>query len=434
MEKTAIKIIQSLQKSGFETYFAGGCVRDILLKKEPKDYDIVTAAKPEQIEALLEHTIPIGKDFGVIMTIINGHKFEIATFREDSARSDGRRPHAISFSDAEQDAKRRDFTINGMFYDPITKKIIDFVGGQDDLHEKIIRFIGDPVKRIEEDHLRILRAVRFKNALEFRYHPQTFQAIKQHSALVQKVSAERVKDELNKIIGIPHALETFEDLDDTRILQYILPEVEKMKGVAQPLEYHQEGDVWTHSLLALESLSPKAPITLRWAVLLHDVGKPDTFKLKADRIHFDTHAERSGEISKTLLKRLAFSRKEIEEITWLVRHHMMMYAFADMTKSRKKYWYKNRWFKKLLRLMKADIAGSKPSNYDLYDNIVTDYKKITQEEEVKPLLMGKDLIKRFHLKPGPLIGEILAEIEKLQLAEKIHNKKEAWDVVKRMMG
>lgn len=433
MERTALTIVKKLQEAGYETYFAGGCVRDILLKREPQDYDIVTSAKPDKIEELLEHTIPVGKEFGIIMTIVNGHKFEIATFREDSEKSDGRRPHAISFSDAEKDAKRRDFTINGMFYDPVKKEVIDHVGGQNDLNERVIRFIGDAEKRIKEDHLRIIRAVRFKNALEFQYHPKTFQAIKKHSKLIKKVSAERLRDELNKIICIPHALETFEDLDDTRILEQILPEIGRMKGVAQPIKYHQEGDVWTHSLLALESLSPKAPVTLRWAVLLHDVGKPDTFKLKEDRIHFDSHAEVSGDMSKKILKRLAFSRKDIEEVNWLVRHHMMMSTFFDMTKSRKKHWYQNRLFKRLLRLMKADIAGSKPSNYELYDKIVDDYKHVIKEEEVKPLLMGKDLVKRFKLEPSPLIGEILMEIEKQQLAEKIHNKKEAWDIAKKII-
>lgn len=244
--KSAIEIVTTLQKAGHKAYFAGGCVRDMILKVEPKDYDIATSARPEEIEALFEKTIPVGKSFGVIFTHLNGHNFEIATFRSDSGYSDGRRPDAVIFTHAEEDAKRRDFTINGLFYDPIADEIHDFVGGRNDIENKLIRFIGTPHERILEDHLRIIRAIRFKNTLGFGYHPDTYHAIKKHAQLADKVSWERVRDELNKIISCGQAAVAFEDFQDTGVLPYILPELEECKGVAQPAEYHHEGDVLTH--------------------------------------------------------------------------------------------------------------------------------------------------------------------------------------------
>jgi len=244
MEKTSIKIVKTLRKAGYDAFWAGGCVRDILLMREPKDYDIVTNAKPDVIEDLLEHTIPIGKEFGVILAIVNGHHFEIATFRSDSGYSDGRRPDAVTFSHPEEDAKRRDFTINGLFYDPIKKQILDFVDGKRDIKDRLIRFIGDPHERILEDHLRIVRAIRFKTTLDFQYHPETYRAIKKHAALAAKVSSERLRDEFDKIMLDDNPVEGWEDMEDTGVLGYVMPELLELKGVAQPVEFHHEGDVW----------------------------------------------------------------------------------------------------------------------------------------------------------------------------------------------
>lgn len=433
MEKTALTIVKMLQDAGYETYFAGGCVRDILLKREPQDYDIVTAAKPDTIEDLLEKTIPIGKQFGVIMAIVDDHKFEIATFREDSTGSDGRRPHEIFFKSAKEDALRRDFTINGMFYDPVTKKTIDYVGGEDDIKEGVIRFIGTPEQRIKEDHLRMLRAIRFKNTFGFQYEPKTFQAIKKHSKLVSKLSSERVRDELNKIIQLKDVIDAFEDMDDLRVLDHILPEISAMKGVAQPKQYHQEGDVWTHSLLALKSLPKTASLNTRWAMLLHDVGKPQTYEMRGDRIHFDEHASVSADMSKKILRRLSFSNADIKEVCWIVSHHMMMGAFDEMTERRKLHWYHSPYFKNLLKVMRGDIMGSKPRNFDLYNSIKDDYRELIKKEQIKPLLTGKDLIKKFKLEPGPHLGELLKEVEKQHLEHKIHTKTEAYKVVEKLL-
>jgi len=433
LEKTALQIVKKLKDAGFETYFAGGCVRDIILKHEPQDYDIVTSAKPDEIEHILEHTIPIGKKFGVILSIKNHHQFEIATFRSDSTTSDGRRPAYITYTTARNDAMRRDFTINGMFYDPLTQNFLDYVGGKNDLHENIIRFIGDPEKRITEDHLRIMRAIRFRNKLQFQYHPKTYQALRKLGHLARKNSSERIRDELNKIIKLKNVNQAFTDLEDLGILHHILPEILNLKGVAQPLRYHQEGDVWDHTFKALHSVSTKAPLEVRWAVLLHDVGKPDTFKLKADRIHFDGHCSKSEEIAIKILKRLNFSRQFITNVAWIIKHHMMMIPLTKMTNRRKLHWYHHPQFNNLLRLCRADIMGTNPHDLRLYQKIRNDYLRMKKLKKNKPLLMGKDILRHFKISSGPMVGEILKHIEHLYLEEKIHNKKEALIIAKKWL-
>lgn len=442
MEQTAITIVKDLREAGYEAYFAGGCVRDILMKHEPNDYDIVTSAKPEEIEEVLkhDHIIPVGKQFGVILVIKNNHHFEIATFRSDSGYSDGRRPDYVTYASAEKDAFRRDFSVNGMFYDPVTEEIIDYVKGKNDLNEKIIRFIGNPETRIKEDNLRILRAIRFRNRFDFQFEPETYKSLQEFGALAKNVSQERIRDELNKIMKLKHVAKAFNDLEDLQILKHILPEVLAMKGVAQPTEYHQEGDVWEHTFKALSSVSTKAPLEVRWAVLLHDVGKPETFKVEADRIHFDGHAKISAEIAKTILKRLQFSTKFIANVYWLIEHHMMMLPFKNMTSRRKWFWYSKPQFNNLLRLCRADIKGSKPRDFSLYRFIRNDYLAMKKEMkkrkalEIKPLLQGRDLIKKFKMLPGPEMGKILAQVEHEHLEETIHTKKEAYELVEKMLN
>ncbi len=254
MKLTSIEIIKILRGAGFTAYWAGGCVRDMLLGIMPKDFDIATSARPADLKKLLKRIHPIGEKYGVVIAEHGGHHFEIATFRSDSGYSDGRRPDAVLFTNAEQDARRRDFTINALFYDPLEDKIFDYVGGQEDLKNKLVRFIGDPAERIKEDHLRIIRAIRFKNTFGFQYHPETYNALKTHAALSGKVSSERLRDELNKMIiheSFPHAVN---DMEDTGVLAEVLPEIQAMKGVAQPVEFHTEGDVYDHTLRALKAL------------------------------------------------------------------------------------------------------------------------------------------------------------------------------------
>ena len=423
MLPTALKIIKQLKKAGYEAYWAGGCVRDMLLSVKPKDFDIVTSAKPEEIEKVLERTIPVGKEFGVNLAIQDGHHFEVATFRSDSGYSDGRRPDFVTFSSAKEDAFRRDFTINGMFYDPIKDKVIDYVGGQKDLEAKLIRFIGDPNERINEDHLRILRAVRFKNQLGFQYEPATYQALCVHaSQVIDKVSKERVGDELNKMLLTQNAAKAFEDMEDIGMLKILLPELQKMKGVAQPFQYHHEGDVWTHTMQALASLPTTTPLPVRWATLLHDVGKTETFSLK-ERIRFDGHAGHSKKIAQEMLNRLRYPRRFIEEVCWLVEHHMMMVQLLEMPHGRRMRWFLDPWFLNLMEVFKADAQGTTPTDLKLYEKILTLYRESVENmpKEPEPLLKGEDIMKKLKLKPGKLVGEILTQLREKQLGGEITN-------------
>lgn len=434
MQKTSIKLVKILQAAGFKAYWAGGCVRDILLKekspdyaKDPQDYDIVTDAAPDQIEKLISKTVPIGKEFGVILAIEKGHNFEIATFRSDSGYSDGRRPDAVTFTKPEKDAKRRDFTINGLFYDPIAKKTYDFVEGEKDLDARLIRFIGDPHERIEEDHLRIIRAIRFKNTLDFQYHPETYKALKKHAYLADKVSGERIQAEFNKILKNANTTTALNDLEDTGVLKVLLPEVQKLKGVAQPHRYHGEGDVWEHTLAALKSLPDEAHLRLHWATLLHDIGKPTTFKMGPKRIRFDGHVEKGEELAEPILRRLKFPRKQMDDIIWLIKHHMMMKSLVEMNLGRQRHWFMHPLFPDLMGLFKADIEGSKPSNYSLYHEIERLYKETLKHipKDPRPLLPGEKVMAITGLPAGPAIGEILQELREKQLAKEIKTKAEA---------
>ncbi|OGJ43864.1 hypothetical protein A2974_02975 [Candidatus Peregrinibacteria bacterium RIFCSPLOWO2_01_FULL_48_20] len=426
MHKTAIAIVKTLQDAGHKAYFAGGSVRDMLLKKEAKDYDIATSALPDEIEKLFAETYAVGKNFGVIHVVENSHQFEIATFRSDSGTSDGRRPDAVMFTHAEEDAKRRDFTINGLFYDPVADEIHDFVGGRDDLTNKLIRFIGDPHERILEDHLRIIRAVRFKNTLGFGYHPDTYAALKKHAQLADKVSWERVRDELNKIILSRSAPVAFEDMQDTGILPYVLPELEACKGVAQPMQFHQEGDVWTHLMDALSALPEEASLLAHWAVIFHDIGKPETFKI-AERIRFDEHSERSAEIAERIMRRLHFSRQDIEHVSWAVRHHFMMEQLLDMPLGRQRHWFLDPRFPTLLLLFYADAAGTTPADLSLYNKVKVAYEECLRHfpERPKPLLTGEDVMQTLGLKAGPEVGKILDGLMEKQLSHEIKSREEA---------
>ena len=427
MKPTSIKIIQQLKDAGHQAFWAGGCVRDMLLGIEPKDFDIVTSANPDEIEDLLEKTIPIGKEFGVILAQQDDHDFEVATFRSDSGYSDGRRPDAIEFTNAEEDAKRRDFTINGMFYDPLTDEIHDFIGGQKDLDAKLIRFIGDPEERILEDHLRILRAVRFKNQFGFQYEPKTYDALVKHAALViENCSNERIADELNKIMMSGGAVEAFEDMEDIGVLKVLLPEIQNMKGCAQPYEYHQEGDVWDHTMLALKSLPETTQLPVRWAVLLHDVGKPDTFELE-ERIRFDGHVQRGKEIAHDILNRLRFPKRTVEEVKWLVEHHMMMMPLVEMPIGRKRHWFLHPYFLNLMAVFKADALGTIPSDLSLHDKILELYRETLEAmpKEPEPLLTGHEIMETLGLEPGEKVGEVLMQLREKQLAEELTTHEEA---------
>lgn len=433
MQKTSIEIVEKLKSHGFEAYWAGGTVRDMLLGQDPKDYDIVTSAKPEEIEEVLEHTIPIGKKFGVILAVKNGHHFEVATFRSDAGYSDGRRPDAVYFTHAEDDAMRRDFTINGMFYEPTEKKLLDFVGGENDLKEKTLRFIGNPEERIKEDNLRILRAIRFKNSLGLKYTPGTFEAIKENAYLLENISAERIHAEIDNMLLSLGRVEALRELDNAGILNLILPEVVKMKGVKQPEKYHKEGDVFEHTLLALNSLPKGASLELIWGVLLHDIGKPDTMTVD-DRIRFNSHAEVGAEMVFTIGKRLRFSKEFTTNVGWLVAHHMMAGDVLKMKSSRQAHWIHMPFFSELLELLKADTLGTKPKDLSLYHSL----KSMSDRKEellLKPerFLSGDDIMKVLGIDSGPEIGKLLDAVWHAQLEDKVKNRDEALSFVKKII-
>ena len=438
MKSTSLEIIEDLKKAGYEAYWAGGCVRDMLLGIQPKDFDIVTSAKPDDIERILEHTIPIGKQFGVILAIKNGHSFEIATFRSDAGYSDGRRPDAVEFTNAKEDALRRDFTINAMFYDPSTEEVMDYVEGQKDMRDKLVRFIGNPEERIKEDNLRILRAVRFKNEFDFQYHPDTYQAIKKHVQLVKNISPNRIADELNKMIMGKNAARAFEELFEIGALEIIMPELCRLKGLAQPLIYHQEGDVWDHSMQALSSLTDEdidsnplpaepASLALKWATVLHDIGKYETFAQDQERIRYNHHAEAGSETAKQILTRLHFPNKIIDRVYWLIHHHMMIVPLMEMPDGRRRHWFLEPGFEELLELNRADTVGTKPLDLSLYQKLKLLYRHEIAKLKLMPknLLKGEEIMKICNITEGQKVGEILKELRDLQLSHELKTKDEA---------
>src|SRR5215469_10754665 len=334
MKKFATTIVETLRQRGFQAYLAGGCVRDLLLQREPKDYDVATNATPRQVMEIFPQTYAVGAQFGVVLVPVpdqeppdegsfSAHPIEVATFRSDVGYSDGRHPDQVRFSqDPREDVARRDFTINGMMLDPVSGEVLDFVGGRNDLSAGIIRAIGEPEKRFAEDKLRMLRAVRFAAQFEYAIEPATFAAMTNRAEQIRVVSRERVRDELTRMLTEGDASRAFRLLDEGELLREVLPEISAMKGVEQPPEFHPEGDVFVHTLLLLEHLPRPCPPTLAWGALLHDVGKPPTFRVAPDRIRFDGHVDVGVKMAEEICRRLRFSNQDTEQIMALVQHHM----------------------------------------------------------------------------------------------------------------
>jgi putative nucleotidyltransferase with HDIG domain len=417
----ASRVVHALREKNHQAYFVGGCVRDLLLGGAPKDYDIATSATPDEVIALFPGSNLVGAHFGVVIV---SPSLEVATFRSDHAYMDGRRPQSVRFErDPRQDALRRDFTINALFLDPDTGEVLDFTGGQTDLAAKIIRAIGDPAQRFGEDHLRLLRAVRFAARLCFSIEPETFRAIREMAPLLLGVSAERVRDELSRILTEGHARRGFELLDSTGLLIQILPEVAAMKGVEQPPAYHPEGDVWTHTLLMLERLPAGVPVELALGVLLHDIGKPVTFRI-ADRIRFDGHVEAGVEIARRLLARLRYSNDEIGQAEALIANHMRFKDAPNMRESTLKRFLRLPGFEQHLELHRLDCLSSH-GNLENYDLVRTKLAQIPKHL-LKPerLIRGSDLIAAGY-KPGPQFARMLLMVEEAQLDSRIHTKMEA---------
>lgn len=427
-------VVMELRKAGHKAYCVGGCTRDMLMNIAPEEYDITTSATPEEVASIFSHTVPVGVSFGVILVLIGHYKFEVATFRREESYSDSRRPDIVTYSkDEEEDVLRRDFTINGMLYDPVEEEVIDYVGGMDDITGRIIRTIGDPAERFNEDKLRLMRAVRFAARYDFILEDKTYDALTNLAPEIIRVSEERIRDEVVKIISQNNPGAGLTLLRGSGILKHILPEVEEMSGVEQPPQFHPEGDVFVHTCLVLDNLykhtggavSPE----LAMAGLLHDVGKPCTFSV-SDRIRFNGHDKIGADMSRAICRRLKFSNKQIELIYQLVREHLKFKDVFRMKKSTLKRFIGMPDFEEHLVLHLSDCLASHGST-EAYDFIMDKFEEF-RDEEIKPapLLGGKDLIEMGYA-PGPLFSEILDYVEEAQLEGEITNRKEAEEIVSR---
>ncbi|MFZ0952204.1 MAG: CCA tRNA nucleotidyltransferase, partial [Candidatus Sulfotelmatobacter sp.] len=429
LKEFAISIIQTLRQQGFQAYLVGGCVRDLLLKREPADYDVATSATPAQVMEVFPDTYAVGAQFGVVLVPLpdlltddqrpsgdesalpKAQAIEVATFRSDLGYSDGRRPDEVRFSqDPREDVARRDFTINGMMLDPVSGEVLDFVGGRRDLEAGILRTIGDPELRFAEDKLRMLRAVRFAARFEYVIEAQTLAAIERLAHEIQVVSRERVRDELTKMLTEGHGRRAFLLLDESGLLKEVLPEISAMKGVQQPPEFHPEGDVFTHTLLLLENLPRPCPPTLAWGALLHDVGKPATFRVAPDRIRFDDHVDVGVKIAEQICERLRFSNQDAAQVLALVDNHMRFGHVTRMKESTLKKFLRLPGFDQHLALHRADSLASH-GNLSTFELIRTKLAEIPPEK-IRPaaLVTGDDLIAAGY-KPGPRFREILEAVE-----------------------
>ena len=463
----ASEIAARLQHAGFAAFWVGGCVRDFLLGREPQDFDIATDAKPEQVEKLFRKTIPVGKKFGVIIVVEGEQQFQVATFRAEADYQDGRRPEKVEFANAEADAARRDFTVNGLFYDPLTQKIHDWVGGEKDLRAKVIRTIGAPEERFGEDHLRMLRAVRFAAQLDFEIEPKTFAAIQALAPKIKLISAERVRDELIKLFAPPtfvaaggasvpasrepvsagqarlvsslappaHAARGLVLLRDSGLLEHILPELAATISCEQSPDFHPEGSVFNHICLMLEKLPADANESLPWAVLLHDIAKPVTVERDAatGKIHFYGHEKVGADMAEKILQRLRFPNKQAEEIVACVRNHMQFKDVKQMRKATLRRLLLRETFPLELELHRLDCLGSF-GDLEHFNFLVEQAEELKHQPQIRPpLLTGDDLI-ALGVKPGKALGALLAEIRELQLADELPTPDAAQAWVKKKLA
>jgi poly(A) polymerase len=439
----AAEIVRTLRERGHQAYFAGGCVRDLLLGREPADYDVATDATPRQVMAIFPQTYAVGEQFGVVLVppLVGdvatsddagdrSHPVEVATFRSDVGYSDGRHPDEVRFSkDPREDVERRDFTINGMMLDPVSNEILDFVGGRADLQAGIIRAIGDPERRFTEDKLRMLRAVRFAARFDYTIDPATQASIQRLAPQIHQVSCERVRDELTKMLTEGHAKRAFELLDITGLLREVLPEIAAMKGVEQPPQYHPEGDVFVHTLLLLDKLPAGVSKTLAWGALLHDVGKPPTFRVAPDRIRFDGHVEVGVKMAAEILRRLRFSNDETDQILALIDNHMRFGQVQLMKQSTLKKFLRLPEFGEHLELHRLDCLSSH-GQLGAYEYATQQLQSMPPEAiRPAPLITGRDLIDVGY-EPGPRFKEILAAVEDAQLEGRLTSHEAAMEFVR----
>ena len=440
--RAARHIISTLQAAGHTAVLAGGCVRDHLLSHSPKDLDIATSATPDQVESLFKKTVSVGKQFGVIVVLMDGHEFEVATFRSDGSYTDGRRPDSVSFSSMEEDAKRRDLTINGMFRDPVSGHVFDFVDGQVDLERGIIRLIGDPEDRIREDHLRMLRVVRFSSKFGFSIDPQTFEAVKMNAHRVMNVSAERIKAELDKMLLTSKPSVAIELLRESGLLKHFLPEVDCLWDCEQSPKWHSEGNCGIHSMMVLDATREKTDsLDTLWAALLHDIGKPATSVVnEKGNITCHGHDKLGAEMTDAVMRRMKASNDHREMVVSLVADHMKAGVADEMKKATLRKFVAQDNFTELMNLFEADCESSRPADPEREDKKLDGVKLLKEFastfEEPKalpePLVTGKDLI-ALGLKPGPQFGVILDRVSEEQLEGTLSSKDEALEFVKALL-
>lgn len=433
VKRSAVSLASKLAAAGHTAYFAGGCVRDKLLGVAPKDFDIATSATPHEILALFPGSNEVGAHFGVVIVKHEGHHVEIATFRTDGSYGDGRRPDSVTFSTPDEDAHRRDFTINGLFENPMTGEVIDHVGGLPDLNARVIRAIGTPAQRFQEDALRLLRAIRFSTTLGFPIEPVTLAAIQSNAYLLDKISPERIRDEFSKIINSPNRRRGLELLVETHLIEHFIPEVLPLMGCEQPPQWHPEGDVYVHTSIMLEMLDADAPLTLCLAVLLHDIAKPPTQTRDPDgRIRFNGHDSLGAEMAEAILTRLKYPNAIIRDVVHMVSRHMQFMNVQQMRKAKLKRFMSEPTFDLEMELHRVDCASSNGFT-DNYDFLNEKSEEFANEPLIPPpLITGKDLIEK-GLKPGPRFKEILEEIQTEQLENRLSTREEALDFLETLL-
>lgn len=434
----AESVCRRLRDAGQQAFFAGGCVRDILLGRVPADYDVATDATPEKVQKLFPESLMVGAEFGVVLVAEESdsneaesqkrNEVEVATFRSDLGYTDGRHPDRVVYSRTPQeDVQRRDFTINALLLDPVSGAVLDFVGGREDLQAGVIRAVGEPARRFREDKLRLLRAVRFASRFGYTIESATWQALRNEAREITQVSAERLRDELTKVLTEGEARNGFELLDESGLLAVLLPEAANMKGVEQPPQFHPEGDVWTHTLMMIEQLRPGCSATLAWGVLLHDVGKPPTFSPPAGpngRIRFDDHVGVGTRMAEAICRRLRFSNDDTAQISALVQNHLRFKDVPQMKPATLKRFVRLDRFEEHMELHRLDCLSSHRNleNYEFVRRFLAE----TPPEQVRPprLLTGDDLMELgFH--PGPAFKEMLSAVEEAQLNGDLRSRGEA---------
>jgi poly(A) polymerase len=432
-EAKALAIVRKLHEAGFEAYLAGGCVRDRVLGVPAKDYDIATNARPEAVQRLFDNTVAVGARFGVIVVILNGEHFQVATFRADAPYLDGRRPSAVHFGTIGEDVHRRDFTIGGMYFDPRRDRVIDLVGGMRDLRVGIIRAIGDPAQRFEEDHLRMLRAIRFAARLDFTIEPETWRAICRNAPAIAHIAAERIGDEMVMIMTEGGSARGLDLLVQSGLAAVIIPEVLALRGCAQPDNFHPEGDVYRHTRLALSMLSRGCTETLAFGVLLHDIAKPQCRRMLDGKTTFYGHTEQGAEIGAEIMRRLRRSRFVQERIAYLVRNHLRLCMAPRMRRATLKRMLAEDGFDELMELSRLDALAS--SSYLGFYHFCRQARAAMSHAQARPprLVTGDDL-KALGLEPGPDFKTILTEIEDLHLDGTLSTREEALDYLRDRYG